>query len=118
MHVAIHKIEYDDSVAGTGETLAEVYLEGRWWVESVSLQNPNVAGIGEEGLVLVQFGNRGVFEAARPWHPLEIGLTREGAPMLCRVGQVMVWPTFVGRVNHVDSVSHRLTVLGYKMGVR
>ena len=112
--MSVHKIEYGDSPAGAGEQQAEVWLKGYWFIHSVSLQNEDSAA-GEEGIIRVQFNNRGGFEAARPWHPLNIGLTREDAPLLSEVGLVMGWPLFCGQVDHVGAVSHRLTVLGYKV---
>ena len=116
--MAVHGVLSADSVAGAGVTRASYRLDGRWFLHSVSLQNEDVAGPGEQGVIKLQFGTD-VYEAARPWHPVDMGLVRVDNPLIFEFGfpvsgRVLV----VGEIDHVAAVSHRLTVLAWKIGDR
>ena len=112
--MAIHRIQEGISPAGAGEQQATVLLDGLWYLHSVSLQNEDVVA-AEPGLIMLQWGET-VFDAGKTWHPVEIGTTRVGAPMLEELGfTVRGTVLVVGQVDHVGADSHRLTVLAWKV---
>ena len=112
--MAIHGIQSAISAAGAGETQVAVRLGGVWHIHSVSLQNEDSVA-GEPGLILLQF-QVDAYDPDRTWHPLEIGTTRAGAPMIFECGfKVKGTCLVVGQVDHVGAVSHELTVLAWKV---
>jgi len=112
--MAVHGIQDALSAAAAGVTQAALRLSGVWHIHSISLQNEDVPA-GEPGLILLQWGTD-VYDAARTWHPLEIGTVRAGAPMIWSDSFTMRGTCLiVGQVDHVAAVSHRITVLAWKV---
>lgn len=112
--MAVHGIRFRDSVAGAGATQAAVHLDGVHRLHSVSLQNEDVLA-AENAIIMLQFGTD-VYDADREFHPLAIGTSRAGAPLLWADGftvrgQVLV----VGQITHAGADVHRLTVLAWKV---
>ena len=104
----------DISAAAAGEQQAEVLLDGHWYLHSVSLQNEDVVA-AEPGIIMLQWG-RTAYQAGRTWHPVSIGTTRHGAPMLVELGfNIKGTVLVVGQVDHVGADSHKLTVLAWKV---
>ena len=112
--MAVHGIQSADAAAAAGVTQATLRLRGVWFVHSVSLQNED-SPAGEPGLIMMQF-NTDAYEADRIWHPLEQGQVRAGAPMVEPLGFVVKGTVlFVGQIDHVAAVAHRITVLAWKV---
>lgn len=115
--MAVHGIQDAISAAAAGPTQAALRLSGVWHIHSISLQNED-APAGEPGLILLQWGTD-AYDAARTWHPLEIGTTRQGAPMIFECGfTVKGTVLIVGQVDHAAAAEHRLTVLAWKVRER
>ena len=115
--MAVHGIQDAVSAAAAGVTQAALRLSGVWHIHSISLQNED-SPVGEPGLILLQWGTD-VYDADRTWHPLEIGTSRAGAPMIFECGFTVKGTVLVvGQMDHVGAISHRITVLAWKVRKR
>jgi hypothetical protein len=113
--MSVHGILSARAPAAAGVSqVSYLFKGGTWRIHSVSLQNEAVVA-AEPGMIKVQFGTS-VYDPSRTWHPLQIGTTRAGAPMIWDDGFTFTGEFLVvGEIDHVLAVVHELTVIAWKV---